>query len=79
MVHQRLVPLRMALHITAHPLAAAAGLANLDIMQREDLPARSAKVGAYFQRRLRESFSDHPLVGEDTRGGFGSGCRIRGR
>ena len=49
---------------SAHPLAAAAALANLDIMEREDLPGNSAKVGAYFHKKLRESVGDHPLVGE---------------
>ena len=49
---------------TAHPVAAAAAMANLDIMERLSLPARSAEVGAYFQRRLREVAADHPLVGE---------------
>lgn len=49
---------------SSHPVAAAAGLANLDIMERENLVGNSQKVGAYFQRKLREAFSDHPLVGE---------------
>jgi len=47
-----------------HPVAAAAGLANLEIMERENLPGKARTVGAYLQKRLRESFSDHPLVGE---------------
>ena len=49
---------------TAHPVAAAAAMANIDIMERLDLPAKCAQVGAYFQRRLREVAADHPLVGE---------------
>ena len=49
---------------TAHPVAAAAAMANIDIMERLNLPARCASVGAYFQRRLREEVADHPLVGE---------------
>jgi L-2,4-diaminobutyrate transaminase len=49
---------------SAHPVAAAAAMANIDIMERLDLPAKCAKVGAYFQRRLREAVADHPLVGE---------------
>ena len=48
----------------AHPVAAAAAMANLDIMERLDLPAKCADVGAYFQQRLREVAEDHPLVGE---------------
>jgi L-2,4-diaminobutyrate transaminase len=49
---------------SAHPLAAAAALANLDIMEREQLPARAQKIGTYFQQQLREKIGPHPLVGE---------------
>ena len=49
---------------SAHPVAAAAGLAVLDVMEREDIVTHADDVGAYFQHRLREQFADHPLVGE---------------
>lgn len=49
---------------SAHPLGAAAALANLDIIEREGLVANARDTGAYLQRRLREAFADHPLVGE---------------
>jgi adenosylmethionine-8-amino-7-oxononanoate aminotransferase len=49
---------------SAHPLAAAAALANLDIIEREQLPARAQKVGSYFQQQLRAKIGPHPLVGE---------------
>jgi L-2,4-diaminobutyrate transaminase len=49
---------------TAHPLAAAAALTNLDIIEREDLVTQAAKRGAYLQDRLHEAFAEHPLVGE---------------
>jgi L-2,4-diaminobutyrate transaminase len=49
---------------SGHPLAAAAGLANLAIMQREELFEHAAEVGGYFQSRLRLTCEDHPLVGE---------------
>jgi L-2,4-diaminobutyrate transaminase len=52
---------------SAHPVAAAAAMANLDIVEREDLVGRAGTVGAVFQRRMREAFGDHPLVG-DIRG-----------
>ncbi len=52
---------------SAHPVAAAAAMANLDIMEREDLPANSARIGAYFQNKLKQEVADHPLVG-DVRG-----------
>ena len=49
---------------SGHPVAAAAALANLDIIEGEGLVENAAKVGAYLQTRLRETFADHPLVGE---------------
>jgi L-2,4-diaminobutyrate transaminase len=49
---------------SAHPLGAAAALANLDILEREDLVAWSALAGTKFQRALHEAFDEHPLVGE---------------
>jgi L-2,4-diaminobutyrate transaminase len=49
---------------SAHPLAAAAALTNLGIIERDNLIGQAAKRGAYLQDRLRETFTDHPLVGE---------------
>lgn len=47
-----------------HPVGAAAALANLDILEREGLLRRAATLGPAFQRTLRDTFGDHPLVGE---------------
>lgn len=49
---------------TAHPVSAAAALANLDILEGEDLPGRARETGAYLQGQLRARFSGHPLVAE---------------
>lgn len=49
---------------SGHPLGAAAANAVLDIVEGENLPGNAARVGAVFQRKLREAFEDHPLVGE---------------
>jgi L-2,4-diaminobutyrate transaminase len=49
---------------SAHPVCAAAANANLDIVDREDLTGNARDTGAYFQRRLHETFDDHPMVGE---------------
>jgi L-2,4-diaminobutyrate transaminase len=49
---------------TAHPLAAAAALANLGIIERDGLVEQAAKRGVYLRERLHERFDDHPLVGE---------------
>ena len=58
---------------SGHPTACAVGLANLDIMERERLPERAARVGQHLLSRL-ESLRDLPHVG-DVRG-FGMLGRI---
>ncbi|MGH6912335.1 MAG: aminotransferase class III-fold pyridoxal phosphate-dependent enzyme, partial [Geminicoccales bacterium] len=52
---------------SAHPLCAAAAMANLDIMEGEDLVGNAKRTGGTFQRRMREKLASHPLVG-DIRG-----------
>jgi L-2,4-diaminobutyrate transaminase len=49
---------------SGHPVAAAAALANLRLIERDDLVANARSAGAYLQMSLRESFGNHPLVGE---------------
>jgi L-2,4-diaminobutyrate transaminase len=49
---------------SGHPVGAAIASANLDIMEREDLPGNAERVGAYLMERLRERLTGHPLVGE---------------
>ena len=49
---------------SGHPVCAAAAMANLDILERENITANAAAVGAYLQRQLHAAFDDHPLVGE---------------
>jgi L-2,4-diaminobutyrate transaminase len=61
---------------TAHPVGAAAALANLDLLEREDLFARAARVGAHLQRSLRERFGEHPLVGEVRGEGLIAGVEL---
>ena len=49
---------------SGHPLACAAGMANLRILQEEDLPGRVGRdIGPYLKSRW-EALADHPLVGE---------------
>ena len=49
---------------SAHPLAAAAALTNLDIIERDHLVEQAAKRGLYLHEILHSAFDDHPLVGE---------------
>jgi putrescine aminotransferase len=49
---------------SGHPAAAAAALANLDILEAERLPERVAEdIGPYLQERWC-ALADHPIVGE---------------
>jgi 4-aminobutyrate aminotransferase / (S)-3-amino-2-methylpropionate transaminase / 5-aminovalerate transaminase len=50
-----------------NPLACAAGLAVLDMMEREDLPAKAARLGDVIMTRLRGMAERFPLIG-DVRG-----------
>jgi len=57
-------PLAHGFTYTAHPSTCAAALANLDILEREQLLARVRDdIGPYFQARLAE-LACHPSVGE---------------
>ena len=56
-----------------HPASGAAGLANVGIMEREDLPGNSARMGARMLDRLN-GLRDHPTVG-DVRG-IGLMCAV---
>jgi L-2,4-diaminobutyrate transaminase len=49
---------------TGHPIGVAAANANLDILEREDLAANAASVGAYMLGNLHEAFDDLPITGE---------------
>lgn len=50
-----------------HPLACAAAIANLKIIEEERLQLNAKVVGDYFLQRLRELQSRHTLIG-DVRG-----------
>lgn len=47
---------------SGHPVACAAALTSIEILEREDLLAQSARVGAYFNARLK-GLEAMPLVG----------------
>src|SRR5262245_31137563 len=48
---------------SGHPVACAAGLANLDIIEREDLIAEVRRKAPYWKRRL-DGLATLPIVGE---------------
>jgi adenosylmethionine-8-amino-7-oxononanoate aminotransferase len=52
---------------SAHPVAAAAALESLKLVEELDLPGNAGRVGAHLQARLREFLVRHAHVG-DVRG-----------
>ncbi|WP_287980697.1 aspartate aminotransferase family protein [Acidiphilium sp.] len=49
---------------SGHPVSCAVALANLDIIEREDLAARAAVSGEILRERLHAALDDLPIVGE---------------
>jgi L-2,4-diaminobutyrate transaminase len=52
---------------SAHPICAAAGIANLKLVDEMDLVNNAGSVGAYLKQSMQQAIGDHPLVG-DVRG-----------
>ncbi len=57
-----------------NPVACAAAMANLDIMEGEGMVENSAEMGAYMYEQLQTLY-EHPIVG-DVRGGMGLLCAV---
>ena len=58
---------RQALTFGGHPVAAAAALKNIEIIEQDGLVENSAKTGAYFLDQLRGLKEEHGIIG-DVRG-----------
>lgn len=52
---------------SAHPIGAAAGVANLKLIDELNLIENTGSTGAYLQQSMRDALGDHPHVG-DIRG-----------
>ncbi len=52
---------------SAHPIGAAAGIANLELIDKLDLVTNAGRCGAYLQNAMRDALGTHPKVG-DIRG-----------
>jgi len=59
--------LETGLTYSGHPMSCAAGLAALEMYEREGLVQRSKELGAWMHGQLREMAEDHPSIG-DIRG-----------
>jgi putrescine---pyruvate transaminase len=50
---------------SGHPVASAVALKNIEVLERKRIVQRVKRsIGPYFQRRVRQVFANHPLVGE---------------
>jgi putrescine aminotransferase len=49
---------------SGHPVACAVALANLDIIEKENLVQRAADLGILLRRQLHDALGGHPMVGE---------------
>jgi putrescine aminotransferase len=49
---------------SGHPVACAVALANLDIIENENLVQRSHDLGILLRQKLNDALGDHPMVGE---------------
>ena len=52
---------------SAHPIGAAAGVANLKLLDELNLIANAGDVGGYLNAAMKDALADHPNVG-DVRG-----------
>lgn len=59
---------------SAHPIGAAAGIANLELLDRLGLVANAAEVGPYLAEAMRAAVGGHPHVGEVR--GIGMLCAV---
>ncbi len=60
----RFGPLGHGWTYSAHPLCAAAGVANLELIDRLGLVENAKEVGSTLLAKLQEAVGDHPFVGE---------------
>lgn len=55
-----------------NPMACAAALASLEVIQEEGLLENAARLGEFFEKRMKQMMDAHPIVG-DVRG---KGCLL---
>ncbi|MFM0363118.1 aspartate aminotransferase family protein [Paraburkholderia sediminicola] len=62
---------------SGHPVAAAVAVANLKLLRDEKIVERvKTDTGPYFHKKLREAFSNHPIVGEIDGVGLVAGLQL---
>jgi putrescine aminotransferase len=62
---------------SGHPVAAAVAVANLKLLRDEKIVERvKTDIGPYFQKLLRETFANHPIIGEIAGAGLVAGLQL---
>lgn len=61
---------------SGHPVGAAVALANIGIIEKENLVERAGLTGATLHQRLHEAFDQHPRVGEIRGRGLLAGVQL---
>ncbi len=49
---------------SAHPISCAAAIANINYIDENNLIKKGAEIAKYFNQKLKETFIDHPNVGD---------------
>ncbi|SDG39615.1 aspartate aminotransferase family protein [Paraburkholderia phenazinium] len=62
---------------SGHPVAAAVAVANLKLLRDEKIVERvKTDTGPYFQKKLRETFANHPIIGDIAGVGLVAGLQL---
>src|SRR5258706_4708481 len=62
---------------SGHPVSAAGAIANLTLLRDEKIVERvKSDTGPYFQKRLRDTFANHPIVGDIAGTGLVAGLQL---
>ncbi|WP_122813099.1 aminotransferase class III-fold pyridoxal phosphate-dependent enzyme, partial [Burkholderia pseudomallei] len=62
---------------SGHPVVAAVAVANLKVLRDERIVEHvKTDTGPYFQQRLRETFANHPIVGDIAGAGLVAGIQL---
>jgi taurine--2-oxoglutarate transaminase len=57
-------PMPLGLTYSAHPVSCAAAVANLKVMQEENMVENAARMGQYIEARIEELKAKHPSIGD---------------
>jgi putrescine aminotransferase len=62
---------------SGHPVAAAVAIANLKLLRDEKIVGRvKSDTGPYFQKKLRDTFANHPIIGDISGVGLVAGLQL---